>query len=64
DVEGTKIMQEFLKAGLETENQQGWVSYRWLNPATDRVEWKESFVMKVSFNGEDMVVGAGIYTRE
>ncbi|MXZ23571.1 MAG: hypothetical protein F4Y80_01680 [Caldilineaceae bacterium SB0665_bin_21] len=64
DVEGTKIMQEFLKAGLETENQQGWTSYRWLNPATDRVERKESFVMKVSFNGEDMVVGAGIYTGE
>ena len=64
DVEGTKIMQEFLKAGLETENQQGWVSYRWLNPATDRVERKESFVMQVSLNGEDMVVGAGIYTGE
>lgn len=64
DVEGTKIVQELLKAGLETENQQGWVSYRWLNPATDRVEMKESFVMKVSLNGEDMVVGAGIYTGE
>ncbi len=57
-------MQEFLKVGLETDNQQGWVSYRWLNPATDQVERKESFVMKVSFNSEDMVVGAGIYTRE
>lgn len=64
DVEGTKIMQEFLKAGLETENQQGWTSYRWLNPATDRVERRESFVMKVSLNGEDMVVGAGMYTGE
>lgn len=64
DVEGTKIVQELLKAGLETENQQGWTSYRWLNPATDRVETKESFVMKVSLNGEDMVVGAGIYTGE
>ena len=64
DVEGTKIMQEFLKAGLKTDNQQGWVFYRWLNPATDRVERKESFVMKVSFNGEDMVAGAGIYTGE
>ena len=48
----------------QTENQQGWVSYRWLNPAMDRVETKESFVMKVFLNGEDMVVGAGIYTGE
>ena len=63
-VEDTKIVQRLLKAGLETENQQGWVSYRWLNPATDRVETKEAFVMKISLNGEDMVAGAGIYTGE
>ena len=64
DAEGTKMLQELLKAGLETENHQGWASYLWLNPATDRVETKESFVMKVSLNGEDMVVGAGMYTGE
>lgn len=64
DAEGTKIMQELLKAGLETEDHRGWAAYPWLNPATDRVETMESFVMKVSLNGEDMVVGAGMYTGE
>lgn len=64
DAEGTKIMQELLKVGLETENRQGWTSYLWLNPATGKVETKESFVMQVSLNGEDMVVGAGMYTGE
>lgn len=64
DVQGTRIIEDLLRAGLDTEDNQGWTSYRWLNPATDNVETKESFVMKAVLDGEDLVVGAGIYTGE
>lgn len=49
----------FVKNLIETASSKGngWVDYKWLNPATNAIEQKSSYVEKV----DDFLVGCGIY---
>ncbi len=55
DSEGQPIIQRFKDV---TANQgQGWVEYRWPNPATGRIGTKASYVEHVG----DLLLGSGIF---
>jgi len=57
DVDGVYIVQEILK--LAKEKGEGWVEYRWKNPASEKIEPKVTYVKKVQ--GKDLVAYVGIY---
>lgn len=57
DADGKMLVQEILKTAKE--NGEGWVDYRWLNPASNRIEPKISFVKKVP--NQDWVAYVGVY---
>ncbi|UEM21396.1 cache domain-containing protein [Skermanella mucosa] len=57
DPDGRFMVKDILK--VATESGQGWVSYRWLNPVSNRIEPKNSFVKRVP--GKDLVAYIGIY---
>lgn len=55
DSEGEPIIQRFKEA---TANQgQGWVEYRWPNPATGHIGTKASYVAQVG----DLLLGCGVF---
>jgi signal transduction histidine kinase len=57
DATGKFLVQDIIKtAGAQGE---GWVEYRWMNPATKQIGPKVSFVKRVP--GTDLIVYAGIY---
>ena len=45
---------------LKSEDE-GWVSYQWPRPGDEKPSRKEAFVRKVIVDGEELVVGAGVY---
>jgi signal transduction histidine kinase len=45
DADGKLIVQEIIK--LAKERGEGWVEYRWVNPASNRIEAKVSYVKRV-----------------
>lgn len=47
-----------------SEEGQGWVKYQWLNPASNEVETKSSFIMGMELDGETVAIGAGLYLAE
>lgn len=57
DADGVFIVQEILK--IAKEKGEGWLEYRWKNPASDKIEPKVTYVKKV--NGQDLVTYVGIY---
>ncbi|UEM03920.1 cache domain-containing protein [Skermanella rosea] len=57
DADGRFMVKDILK--VAQESGQGWVSYRWLNPVSNRIEPKTSFVKRVP--GKDLVAYIGIY---
>lgn len=62
DVHGKKIFVEFIK--VCKDKGSGWVDYWWPKPGDPKGSppaHKVSFVMKAKVDGEDMVVGSGIY---
>lgn len=57
DADGRLVVQDILT--LARDKGEGWVSYRWLNPANNRIEYKDSFVVRVS--GAAQIVYIGLY---
>ena len=63
DAEGTLLNQDALNMG-RSEAGEGWVRYLWLNPASDEVEVKHSFVVGATLDGEHITIGAGLYESQ
>lgn len=57
DPDGKLLVQEIIK--VANEAGEGWVEYRWLNPATNKIAPKVTFVKKVP--GQDLITYVGIY---
>lgn len=57
DLDGRYLVQEILAAGIE--RGEGWVEYKWMNPATKSVQPKRTFVKRVP--GKELVAYIGIY---
>ena len=57
DPDGIFIVQEILK--IAKDKGEGWVNYRWMNPASNKIEPKITFAKKVP--GKDLVAYVGIY---
>ena len=60
DQNGMLVVQEILK--LAAEKGQGWIEYRWLNPATNKIQPKVTYVARV--NNRNMVTYIGVYKSE
>lgn len=57
DPDGRDIVRDILS--VARDGGEGWVDYRWLNPASDRIEPKTTFVKRVP--GQDLVAYVGLY---
>ncbi len=59
---GTDLVEEFHRtSGLA---DRGWVYYEFRNPDDNLTEPKASYTIRIDWNGEDAVIGAGIYSRD
>ncbi|MDD9955423.1 MAG: cache domain-containing protein [Anaerolineaceae bacterium] len=47
-----------------SEAGEGWVDYVWLNPASETLETKSSYIIASTLNDEHVSVGAGLYESE
>lgn len=57
DSDGKLLVKEIIAVA---ENQgEGWVEYRWLNPASNRIEPKLTFVKRVP--GKNLIAYVGLY---
>lgn len=57
DPDGRFIVQDVL--AVAKDKGEGWVEYRWLNPASNRIEPKITYVKRVP--GQELVAYVGIY---
>lgn len=57
DADGKLLVQEIVRTARE--KGEGWVEYRWLNPVSNRIEPKLSYVKQVP--DKNMVVYVGMY---
>ncbi|MCA1909832.1 MAG: cache domain-containing protein [Magnetospirillum sp.] len=57
DSDGKLLVKEIIK--VAEEQGEGWVEYRWLNPASNRIEPKLTFVKRVP--GKDLIAYVGLY---
>ena len=57
DPDGRFIVQDILS--IAKDKGEGWVEYRWLNPASNRIEPKVTYVKRVP--GQELVTYVGIY---
>lgn len=57
DATGKFLVREIIKTA--TEQGEGWVEYRWLNPASNEIEPKISYLMRIP--GTDLIAYVGIY---
>jgi signal transduction histidine kinase len=57
DANGKLLVQEIIK--VATEQGAGWVEYQWLNPATNRIEPKLTFVKSVP--EKNVITYIGLY---
>lgn len=55
DAEGKAFNQDMVKMLASASN--GWMDYKWPNPATKKIASKRSYVAKVG----DVIIGAGVY---
>ncbi|MCY4525956.1 MAG: cache domain-containing protein, partial [Anaerolineaceae bacterium] len=63
DAEGNLLNQDILDTA-RSEAGEGWVRYLWLNPASDEVEAKLSYVIAGVLNGGHLSIGAGLYESQ
>ena len=63
DSVGNLVNQDILDMST-SEAGEGWVDYVWLNPASDSLETKSSYIIGSTLNGEHVSVGAGLYESE
>jgi cytochrome c len=57
DADGKLLAQEMLK--VATEQGEGWVEYRWMNPTTSKIEPKQTYVKRIQ--GKDLFTFVGVY---
>jgi cytochrome c len=57
DADGKFLVQDIIK--LAKDKGEGWVEYRWLNPVSNKIEPKVSFVKRIP--GKELVTYVGIY---
>lgn len=57
DADGKLLVRAITQVAMDKD--EGWTEYRWLNPATNRIEPKLTFVKRVQ--GKDMIVYVGLY---
>jgi cytochrome c len=57
DATGKFLVQDIIKTA--SEQGEGWVEYRWMNPETKQVGPKVSYVKRVT--GTELIVYVGIY---
>lgn len=57
DADGVFIVKEIIK--VAQEKGEGWVEYRWLNPASNKIEPKITYAKRIP--GKDLVAYVGIY---
>lgn len=57
DADGHFLVKDII--ALAKDKGEGWVTYRWPNPATGKVQKKTSYIMRVP--GEDLIAYAGVY---
>ena len=63
DSAGYRVNQAILDMST-SEAGQGWVDYVWLNPASDSLETKNSYIIGSTLNDEHVSIGAGLYESE
>ncbi len=63
DSVGNLVNQDILDMST-SEAGEGWVDYVWLNPASDTLETKSSYIIGWTLAGEHVSVGAGLYESE
>ncbi|HJV64313.1 MAG TPA: cache domain-containing protein [Geomonas sp.] len=54
DADGKQFVKEFIKAG---KKGSGWVSYKWNNPVSNKIERKRTYLEAV----QGIILGCGIY---
>ena len=57
DADGKLLVQEIIR--IAKEAGEGWVEYRWLNPVSNRIEPKLTFVKRVPERG--VITYVGVY---
>ncbi|CAO3417780.1 cache domain-containing protein [Azospirillum endophyticum] len=57
DPDGRFVVQDVL--AVAKDKGEGWVEYRWLNPASNRIEPKITYVKRVP--GQELVAYVGVY---
>lgn len=57
DPDGKFIVQDIL--AVAKDKGEGWVEYRWLNPASNKIEPKVTYVKRVP--GQELVAYVGVY---
>jgi signal transduction histidine kinase len=57
DADGKSLIQDIIKAARD--NGEGWVEYRWINPVSNKIEPKLTYVKRVA--GKDIAASIGIY---
>jgi len=63
DIKGKKFRDEFV--AVTRKDGRGWVDYYFLNPKTQKEEYKTSFVKLVKgSDGKEYIVGSGKYFDE
>ena len=63
DSVGNLVNQDILDMST-SEAGEGWVDYVWLNPASDSLETKSSYIIGSTLNDEHVSIGAGLYESE
>ena len=57
DADGKFLVQEMIR--IARENGEGWTEYRWLNPVTNKIQPKATFIKRVA--GTELLTFIGIY---
>jgi cytochrome c len=57
DADGKSLIQDIIKTARDSG--EGWVEYRWINPVSNKVEPKLTYVKRVV--GKDIAASIGIY---
>jgi cytochrome c len=57
DADGRSLIQDIVK--VAREKGEGWTEYRWINPVSNRVEMKLTYVKRVA--DKDIAASIGIY---
>ena len=57
DADGRFLIQDIIK--MAREEDEGWVEYRWINPVSNKVELKLTYVKRIP--GQDIAASIGIY---